>query len=50
MEVSQKRAALENVLIPEAFAIHQQRLMAAGFSGAAVWFQYFNFASMTALK
>lgn len=50
LEVSQKRAALENVLVPEAFSIHQQRLAAAGFSNVEVWFQYFNFASMVALK
>jgi len=50
LEISQKRSALENVLIPETFAAHQQRLKAAGFSSAEVWFQYFNFASMIALK
>ncbi len=50
LEVSQKRAALENVLIPETFRTHQQRLKAAGFSSVEVWFQYFNFASMIALK
>ncbi len=50
LEISQKRSALENVLIPETFAAHQQRLKAAGFASAEVWFQYFNFASMIALK
>ncbi len=50
LEVSQKRAALENVLISEAFSTHQQRLMKAGFNSVEVWFQYFNFASMIALK
>lgn len=50
LEISQKRSALENVLIPETFAVHQQRLAAAGFGSAEVWFQYFNFASMIALK
>jgi tRNA (cmo5U34)-methyltransferase len=50
LEVSQKRAALENVLIPETFACHRQRLLTAGFSNAEIWFQYFNFASMIALK
>lgn len=50
LEISQKRNALENVLIPEAFAQHQQRLAAVGFSSVEVWFQYFNFASMIALK
>jgi tRNA (cmo5U34)-methyltransferase len=50
LEISQKRTALETVLIPETFGQHQQRLLNAGFSSAEVWFQYFNFASMIALK
>ncbi|MEE7626026.1 carboxy-S-adenosyl-L-methionine synthase CmoA [Methylobacter sp. Wu8] len=50
LEVSQKRTALENVLIPETFAQHQNRLRQVGFSSAEVWFQYFNFASIIALK
>lgn len=50
MEISQKRTALEHVLIPETFTMHQQRLAVAGFSSVEVWFQYFNFASMIALK
>lgn len=50
LEISQKRAALENVLLAEPFAVHQARLLAAGFSSAEIWFQYFNFASMIALK
>ncbi|MGR9115431.1 MAG: carboxy-S-adenosyl-L-methionine synthase CmoA [Gammaproteobacteria bacterium] len=50
LEISQKRTALENVLIPETFKQHQNRLKRAGFSSAEVWFQYFNFASMIALK
>lgn len=50
LEISQKRTALENVLIAETFSQHRQRLTAAGFSSVEVWFQYFNFASMIALK
>lgn len=50
LEISQKRTALENVLVPETFACHKKRLLNAGFSSAEVWFQYFNFASMIALK
>ena len=50
LEVSQKRTALENVLIPENFATHQKRLEFVGFSSAELWFQYFNFASFIALK
>lgn len=50
MEISQKRSALETVLIPESFATHQARLKSLGFDSVEVWFQYFNFASMIALK
>lgn len=50
LEISQKRAALENVLIPETFKLHQQRLQEAGFKSVEVWFQCFNFASMIAFK
>lgn len=50
LEISQKRSALENVLIPETFAVHKRRLTSVGFASVEVWFQYFNFASMIALK
>ncbi|MFU8789102.1 MAG: carboxy-S-adenosyl-L-methionine synthase CmoA [Methylobacter sp.] len=50
LEISQKRSALENVLIPETFSQHQTRLREVGFSSAEVWFQYFNFVSIVALK
>ncbi len=50
MEISQKRTALENVLIAESFTVHQQRLTRVGFSSVELWFQYFNFSSMIALK
>ena len=50
LEVSQKRAALENVLIPETINDHKQRLQEAGFQSCDVWFQCFNFASMVAVR
>jgi len=50
LEISQKRSALENVLLAETFSSHQQRLNDVGFSSTEVWFQYFNFASMISLK
>jgi tRNA (cmo5U34)-methyltransferase len=50
LEISQKRSALENVMIPETLACHHERLKAAGFSSSEVWFQCFNFASMVAFK
>ena len=49
-EISRKRAAIENVLVPETLRAHQQRILSAGFSSFAVWFQCFNFASMVAVK
>jgi tRNA (cmo5U34)-methyltransferase len=50
LEVSQKRTALENVLVPETLDMHLERLRAAGFSQAFPWFQCFNFASVLAFK
>jgi len=49
-EISRKRAAIENVLVPEPLRTHEQRILAAGFASCAVWFQCFNFASMVAVK
>lgn len=50
LEISQKRAALEKVLLPETLASHRQRLSSIGFNSVDVWFQCFNFASMVAFK
>ncbi len=50
LEISRKRAALENVLIPEPVTVHRDRLAAAGFAHSAVWLRYFNFVSIVAIK
>jgi tRNA (cmo5U34)-methyltransferase len=50
LEISQKRSALEKVMIPETLACHQKRLQAAGFASSELWFQCFNFASLVAFK
>ena len=50
LEISQKRTALECVLIPETLACHHQRLQDAGFEFSDQWFQCFNFASLVAVK
>lgn len=50
MEISQKRTALENVMIPETMACHRQRLQEAGFEFVDVWFQCLNFISLVAIK
>lgn len=50
LEISQKRDAIDNVLLPESLSVHRQRLLEAGFSRVEVWFQCFNFASLLAFK
>jgi len=50
LEISQKRDALENVLVPETLQTHKKRLLNAGFNSVEVWFQCFNFLSIVALK
>jgi len=50
LEISHKRSALENVLLPETLTAHRQRLQQAGFSLITVWHQSLNFASLLAVK
>ena len=50
LEISQKRSALENVLVPEFIDTHKERALTAGFKAVDVWFQCFNFASFVAFK
>lgn len=50
LEISQKRSALEQVLIPETLAEHRERLQQAGFDQVLLWYQCFNFVSMLAIK
>ena len=50
LEISRKRTALENVLVPETEADHLRRLRVAGFEHAGVWLRYFNFLSIVAIK
>jgi tRNA (cmo5U34)-methyltransferase len=50
LEISQKRTALENVLIPETVKQNKERLLSAGFSESFLWFQCYNFASILAIK
>lgn len=50
LEISQKRAAIEKVLLPETLSEHRQRLLDAGFDQVVVWYQCFNFVSMLAIK
>lgn len=50
LEVSQKRSALENTLVPDTLETHQQRLADIGFTKVVPWFQCFNFVSILAIK
>ena len=50
LEISRKRAALENVLIPESVAAHRRRLARTGFAHTGIWLRYFNFVSIVAIK
>lgn len=50
LEIGQKRAALERVLIPDSLETHHRRLREAGFGAVYTWFRCFNFASILALK
>ena len=50
LEISQKRTALENVLIPETLADHEARLRQAGYREIHVWFRCFNFISLLAVR
>ncbi len=50
LEISQKRTALDNVLIADTRATHLQRLNRAGFQTVHQWFQYFSFISILAVK
>jgi tRNA (cmo5U34)-methyltransferase len=50
LEISQKREALEKVLIPESLDRHLQRLEQSGFEIMDVWHKWYNFASLIAIK
>ncbi len=50
LEISQKREALEKVLIPEPVQVHESRIRDAGFTHFDVWLKWFNFAAMMAVK
>lgn len=50
LEIAQKRDSIENVLIPEPYETHKNRLNTCGFSQVNLWFQCFNFSSIIAFK
>jgi tRNA (cmo5U34)-methyltransferase len=50
LEIAQKREALENILVPFSIEENLSMLRQAGFAEAAVFCQWFNFASFIAVK
>jgi tRNA (cmo5U34)-methyltransferase len=50
LEISQKREALEKVLVPETIETHLGRLRNAGFGAIDIWLKWFNFAAFIAVK
>lgn len=50
LEISQKREALENVLVPETGRTHHRRLRDCGFSDIDRWLKWFNFCSWICIK
>ena len=50
MEISQKREALENVLIPYKLLENRELLLNAGFSSVDVFFKWYNFCGIIAVK
>ncbi|MDQ6962253.1 MAG: carboxy-S-adenosyl-L-methionine synthase CmoA [Mariprofundaceae bacterium] len=50
LEISQKRVALENVLVPETISVHRQRLSQAGFSHVEEIMRGFNFVTLLVHK
>ena len=50
LEISQKRNAIEHVMLTDTLEIHKGRFQRAGFNTSELWFQCFNFSSMIAIK
>lgn len=50
LEIAKKREALENILIPFSAEENQKLLFDAGFVEVNIFFQWFNFCSMVAVK
>ncbi len=50
LEIAQKREALENVLIPYRIDENLELLTRNGFSGTEVFFRWYNFAAIVAVK
>jgi tRNA (cmo5U34)-methyltransferase len=50
LEISQKREALENVLIPYKLLENRELLLRTGFKSVDVFFKWYNFCGIIAVK
>jgi tRNA (cmo5U34)-methyltransferase len=50
LEIAQKRASLERVMLPDTETIHRERLGHAGFVRFSQWFRCLNFSAFVAFK
>ena len=50
MEISQKREALENVLVPYKLLENRELILSSGFRHCDVFFKWYNFCGMVAVK
>ena len=50
LEIAQKREALENILIPYHYAENHSMLLSHGYAGCDVFFRWYNFCAMIAIK
>jgi tRNA (cmo5U34)-methyltransferase len=50
LEIAQKREALENVLVPYTLMENREMLLRAGFRSCEVFFKWYNFCGIIALK
>ena len=50
LEIAQKREALENVLVPYHFDENRELLLKNGFRGCDIFFRWYNFCGIIALK
>ncbi|MBI4970650.1 MAG: carboxy-S-adenosyl-L-methionine synthase CmoA [Candidatus Omnitrophica bacterium] len=50
LEIAQKREALENVLVPYHFDENRELLLSSGFKGCDMFFRWYNFCGMLAIK
>jgi tRNA (cmo5U34)-methyltransferase len=50
MEISQKREALENVLVPYKLSEDNLLLRESGFAHVEIFFKWYNFAGLIAVK